>query len=289
MSGNKSGLQALAEATTLLKYQAGRIDRLEKQVSQMHRQQTRLLTLAGVGPRQGDADNPAQPVEDEASEAPSVTTEEARAADGTDDVENEGSSSVSDVGADQRADVTQPGGVVDEPLDLNEKDVTAPVDGTTEQRPLNETRIETDVRVNEDTEERDKNRDGGFLGNLSENRLIASMRLARLRLAHDIVEPDDPRDDLALGDRIAKSDMSDQDIAHEVRTLERVTESSKKRAGRKQPDRRDLVPRVASGNGDGGGEGATKRTPSFAGSSPSVSAERTVPSAAVDDEEFLWD
>src|SRR4029077_12850984 len=96
---------------------------------------------------QADVDNPAQPVPAPPSEAPEETTEQTLNPAGRDDVTSIGESPVADVSPDAQTSVDASQTVLDEPLDLNEEEVTAPVAGTEGPLPLDDVKIETDVRV----------------------------------------------------------------------------------------------------------------------------------------------
>jgi hypothetical protein len=228
-----------------------------------------------------DEENPAQPIPEPGAEAPAQTTQEALAPDGKDDVESIGASPVAATAPDATTSVDATGTVLDEPLNLNEEDVTKPVEGTTEPRPLSETKTETDVRVGDPN-----NPQVGFplegpfkekatTGAAQEARSFAALRLARLRIAAGIEDGDD----LTLATTIGSSEMTDEAIATEIETLGKVAKAASKR-DRARPVSRGLVPRAAAVD-------RTERTV------PSIAEKPTLPLQTVasgpSDEEFLFD
>lgn len=191
---------------------------------------------------QADVNNPAQPIPEPAEEAPAVTTDEALGNLNDADVTAPGSTGVTDVSPDATTTVENTGTVLDEPLDLNEQDPTKPVAGTTGERPLDEVKIETEVRVGEgDNTSTMFPLQGPFANRpTTGQRTFASLRLARLRIQAGT----EGGDDLELGERIAYSDLSDEMIQHEIETLASVVRANPQGAGEGQ---RRLVPRSAAG------------------------------------------
>jgi hypothetical protein len=110
-------------------------------------------------------------------------------------------------------------------------------------------------------------------GSLSQPRLIASLRLARLRISAGIAKGDD----LTIGQTIATSEMSDELIGHEIATLSLV----------KMPEQNVPVQRQAVT--------AARAVPSLAPTfAPSMSPEapNTTPlarTAAVSDDEMIFE
>lgn len=206
-----------------------------------------------------DVNNPAQPIKDPASEAPAQTTEQALEADAHDNVMNPGMvpGSVKDLAADAHDVPYNPGSVPGDNTQAfnNLQDVTAPVRGTETQRPLNETKIETDVRVGNPMAP-------GVAFPLtpafSAQRTMASIRLARLQIEAGIAQGDD----LSLGERIAASDKADDVINAEIATLSqvRVAASKKQRPA-----------------------GVVPRTASVARTTPSLTAEASLQAEAASD------
>lgn len=207
--------------------------------------------------RMADENNPTQPIPDPPAEAPAQTTEEALGNLNDEDVTTQGATSVTDVSADATTSLADTGPVLDTPLDLNEQDVTRPVAGTEEVRPLSETKTETEVRIGDPNKPDtmwpvDPNwTTKGSSKQPSQARTIASIRLARLRIQADIAAGDD----LDIATDIDTSEMSDEAIQGEINTLSKVVHA---RAGgeQRQPTSRRLVPRNAA---------QTRATPSLAG------------------------
>lgn len=208
--------------------------------------------------RTADAENPAQPVPEPAAEAPAQTTDEAlgdvnpdapSGGNATDDLEEVGATSETDVTPDAVVDVQAVGEVSPDQLDLNEQDVTKPVAGTTDVN-VADTRVEGDVEaINEvRTDTAFPIDDPSQTKTVGSQRTFASLRLARLRLEAGIV---DDADDLTLGQQIEASSMSDESIANEVQTLTAVVAAKKASSTTEQA--RHLVPRSA-----------TRATPSLA-------------------------
>ncbi len=247
-----------------------------------------------------DEDNPAQPIADVGAEAPTETTEQALQPEAKDDVTTPGPTPLTDVSPGATTDVTTPvdssgpttntsqpkdstpaagdlapiarrvqaeGPVLEEPLELNEVDVTAPVAGTEGPRPLNEVKIETEQRMGTPTTEVAFPLEGGPFAERATTgaRTIAGLRLARLRMQAGIVAV---TDDLTLGEEIAASAASDTDIQNEINTLSAVLAAKPKVTANRR-----LVPRQAG------------IAPSF--QEPVIPVQEVV--SAVDDSEFLFD
>lgn len=213
-----------------------------------------------------DINNPAQPVEAPASEAAAETTEQALAPDTHDNVMNPGMTpgSVKDLAADTTTTPLVPG----ETLPTNPYNqlvnVEAPVAGTETQRPLSETKIETDVRVGNPMVP-----DVAFPWTIkSSSRTMASIRLARLQIEAGIAEGDD----LALAEKIASTEgLTDEAIDAQISTLASV----QRVASRQRPA--GLVPRAAS---------VQRTVPSLAAGDTGIQATAA---AADDDASDLFD
>lgn len=192
--------------------------------------------------RQADVDNPAQPVPEPAAEAPAVTTEEARRPDGTADVEQIGATPVADVAADATTSVTSPEPVLmPEALPQNDQNVEAPVAGT--QQVIDSKQESVPETGSGDSTSTMFPLTGPFASPATagrEDRTFAAMRLARMRIAANIAEGDD----LVLGSAIARSNVSDAEIAAEIRTLAAVLQNNAPTAAARPT--RHLVPRSAS-------------------------------------------
>ena len=224
-----------------------------------------IAAFAGLGDRmanirtaalkavEADINNPAQPVEAPPSEAPVQTTEQALEPDGRDNVENQGQTPgvVEGLSADGHDVPYNPGTSLDTPAFNQLVNVEAPVAGTETQRPLSETRTETDVRVGDPT-----NPQVAFPWTLkSSSRVMASIRLARLQIEAGIANGDD----LSLGEKIASTEgLTDEGIAQQIATLSQVRQAT---ASKQRPA--GVVPRAA---------GVARTTPSLT-SEASLSTE----------------
>lgn len=240
--------------------QQRRIARLEKENRALRAGLTALSRLAGVEGhiaaivKKAEDENPAQPPGwgldgTPAPEAPEFGTEETLGdvsndqpggGSATDDVEQIGATSETDVAPDAQTSVTDTGVVLDEPLDLNEQDVTAPVAGAEtlgegERGNAGTNRTEIEVRTG------DGDNSAAFTetGWTEASRSFAALRLARARLRAGIARGDD----IALGTSIAQSKLSNKEIKAETETLDKVVAANPQR----QQVRGQRVPRVASG------------------------------------------
>jgi hypothetical protein len=232
-----------------------------------------LSNLAGVTEhvaaieKQADAANPAQPIEDPPGAAPSETTEQARTPEAQDDPQNQGVTpgSNQNIGADSTDVVLAPGQSLPTSPYGDLEDVSAPVDGTQTHVPNEQTRIETDVRVGDPT-----NPEVAFPWTLgggaqASNRTMATIHLARLRLAAGIAQGDDLQVAAMIdGDQA----VSDHDIAKEIAVLSSVT-----KAAARQARPANLVPKAASS--------AQRTVPSLAGDS-GLSAVASISSTSDD-------
>jgi len=250
--------------------------------------------------RTADERDPAQPIPEPPAGAPVVTEQEAAQPAARADVTQMGASPITDVSADATIAVDQPyGEVAFEPLNLNQVDVTQPIEGTQGHLPPEQTIVPVEVRVGDP----DKATPsfpitwggegpivGGSVGTggpdvqrapdsppavmpgttASRDRTYSSLRLARLRIQAGIAPAD--ADDLVISAAIdGNSDMTNDIINREIATLQGVV------ASRQAPRTasRSLVPRPM-----------TDREPaSFAGTGPIQSHGSLT---AVSDDEF-WD
>jgi 8-oxo-dGTP pyrophosphatase MutT (NUDIX family) len=247
-----------------------------------------LSTVAGVGKefdamkREGakkiaDIMNPAQPVPDPADQGPSESTDQAATPETFDDPRRPGLTpgSTNGVPAQMTDSPLTPGVTVPTQPFNDLVDVTAPVNGTETQVPLDQTKIETDVRVGDPMANADNPQGYGFpltgpfaqdgaasvgtttspgapVGGAAE-RTMASIRLARLRKDAGLIEGGD---DLTEAAKIeATAGLSLGAINVEIATLEGV----RKVANRKEAGRRPQggpLPRQAAGE---------RQAPSLAG------------------------
>lgn len=293
-----TSLQMLAKAAQVIEEQQARIARQDRALAmQARRQQVQARQIAYIGKAAGldrplrmiaDGGNPAQPIDDPAAESATGSTEEARG-NPQGGLEEQGAvPGTTDVGS-TTVDVEEVGGItggdnLGNAAPDDRVDPTKPVAGTEGPRPINEVKTETDVRVKDGVQgETMFGIEDAFSERVTTTsskdeegapRLIASMRLARARIAAGITSG---TDDLALGSSIAKdASLSDDAIRHEIQTLESVSRAASRTAPT-ESQRRRLVPRQASG----------PSVPSLA-SAASLTQAAATPSRAPSDDEFLW-
>lgn len=233
---------------------------------------------AGLG-KIADDQNPAQPVPSPGGEAPAVTTEEARKPDTTTDVMTPGGAS-SNTAPGATTSVDSVGGEILPPdRSPNKEDVTAPVsDPAIESPPTGQdAHAPVDVHFKDKIETKDM-----FPWTLSakevQERTIASIRLARLRLAAKTADGND----LDIAESIVHdAKVSNRDIANEIQTLTKVVQASRNAAPQ---------PRTAAARGlvpQGSGQGQ-RRAPSLQGAPRSVSPGFRTEAAIADDEAEIW-
>lgn len=227
-----------------------------------------LSQLAGVEgkvvtamTKQADVQNPAQPIPEPPAVPPTQTTQEAEAPEAQANVQTPGlvPGSTQDVAADATTTAYTPGMDIPGPAFKNLVDVTAPVDGTQNPRPLSEVKTETDVRVGDPmvattafplqgpfaNAQRTSSKKGrGGEGGNSSKRTMAAIRLARLRIEAGIAEPGG---DLELAATIEKdASISTEAIEGEIATLTKVRTASKSRGNDGNGRNPRLVPRMAN-------------------------------------------
>jgi len=248
-----------------------------------------LTRMAGVSEhvaaieKQADAANPAQPVPDPPGANPSESSDQARTPEAQDDPRQQGVTpgSNQNIGADSTDVALAPGQSLPTAPYGDLEDVSAPVDGTQTHVPNEQTRLEVDVRVgdptnpeqaypwtlgNENPQAEDAVSGAGAAINqqASSNRTMATIHLARLRIAAGIERGDDLQVAAAIdGDR----KVSDRDIAKEIEVLSRVTKAATRQA---RPS--NLVPKSAS---------VQRTTPSLAGD-PGISSVASAASVSDD-------
>lgn len=234
-----------------------------------HPKVARLIQAAEENPAQPEGF--ANPTANPATEAPAATTEEARQPDATDDVTNLGATPATDVSPDAATSVDSTETLLNPAPDLNEENVTAPVEGTTEQPPLSETKGESDV-----TAETGDNTNpmfplqGPFAEKATTGRFVASLRLARLRLKAGIEAGDD---DLSIAEKISSSEVTDETIQNEIEVLTKVDGQARKVASTK-------------GRGPLQSEGVSRMVPSLQSMGSTPPADKVYPEVTSD--EVLW-
>lgn len=182
----------------------------------------KILSEARLEQKEADIENPAQPVANPAAESAPETTEEALNPETYDHPENLGiaPNSVGDVPADSVDTAMSPGTSVPTSPTNELQDVTAPVAGAETQRPLNETRIENEVRVGDPN-----NPQKAFPWTIASEqgddqtaRALASVRLAELRIESGL----DQGDKYAVAGQIQTSASSNAEIIRDIETLQSI-------------------------------------------------------------------
>jgi hypothetical protein len=230
-----------------------------------------------------DQRDPAQPVPEPAPAPPVVTEQEAAQPAGRDDVTQLGASPVADVSADATLAVDEPYGTAAfEPLNLNQVDVTAPVQNTQGHLPPEQTIIPVEVRVGDPDDPQPAygwtidggnpaGQTGGSVGSggpvgagrgapgvapgTTAARHTASadgqvslgaLRLARLRMQAGIAPANS--DDLSIAASIQDNPaLTTEAINTEIRTLTQVLSAAPATQARTAAASRRLVPRAAPG------------------------------------------
>jgi hypothetical protein len=256
--------------------QQGQIDRLTRGlqvISQMAGVESKVASAMGLRLVQADALNPAQPIPEPPAVAPTQSTQEVKTPEAFADVQTPGlvPGSTQDVAADVTTTNYTPGQEIPGPAVKNLVDVTAPVDGTQTQRPLNETKTETDVRVGDpmnpqtafplrgDFAQQQRTssvqKTAEQIAADASLRTFASLNLARLRMKTGIEQAGS---DTELATRIEKdASLSINDIEREIGTLRSVAARHVEQQQTRNPS---LVPKSASGRQApslaGGGQGS---------------------------------
>lgn len=267
-------IESVLKVASDLQSQINRLSRGLQAISQMAGVEAKVASSMGLKLVQADALNPAQPVPEPPAAPPTETTVDAKTPEAFADVQAPGlvPGSTQDVAADRTTTNYTPGMEIPGPAVKNLVDVTAPVDGTQTQRPLNETKTETDVRVGDPMNPQtafplrgdfamqqrtsSTQKTAQQIAEEASLRTFASLRLARLRIRTG-VEPA-AGGDTPLAAKIEKdASLSINDIEREIATLETIA----KRASTSTEDRDpSLVPKSAArrsvpslaGTGDGG-------------------------------------
>lgn len=253
----RPALKALAEQQKQIAYLNARVARQEQGIAHLARGLQAMATMAGVQDRvaaamlkRADTQNPAQPVPEPPAVPATQSTEEVKTPEAFADVTAPGlvPGSTNDVAADAVSTVYTPGQDIPGPAFKNLIDVTAPVDGTQNPRPLSEVKTLTDVRVGDPMVPDVAFPLRGDFANAQRTsakdsdrslRTMAAIRLARLEIAAGLCEGDD----LARAADIEKdAARSTSDIERNIATLESVQKAAAKRANNPR-----LVPKSASG------------------------------------------
>lgn len=302
---SRTAMQVMAEQQELIKVQARRveaqdlsignmvkvaktqqdqIDRLVRglqAISRMAGVEQHVASAMGLRFVQADIQDPAQPVPEPPAVAPTETTEETKTPEAKADVQAPGlvPGSTNDVAADAVTTNYTPGQDIAGPAFKNLQDVTAPIEGTQTQLPLDKTKTETDVRVGNpmnpqtafplmgdfaNAQRTSSRKTAQQIAEDASLRTMASLRLARARIKVGT----ETEGDLAVQARIEKSGATIDAIEAEINTLDAVITRQASNAGERNPR---LVPRSASG----------RQAPSMAGG-----GQRTA--SSVSDDDFLF-
>lgn len=234
---------------------------LEHENSVLRLQLAYVARLAGISDqlsairKECDADNPAQPVPNPASQSASESTEEAVTPEAYDNANTPGQT--------PGANAHVPAAATATPMDVgtsmptnpytNLVSVTAPVSGTETHVPNEQTRIETDIRVGDPMNPEtafpinpafgDTNRQSPAKapasGEMSQtgSRTMAAFRLAKLRLQAGLTNGDE----FEVVASIESSNMTERDMANEIATLSQVAKAA---SARRRPA--NLVPKAAA-------------------------------------------
>jgi hypothetical protein len=267
-AGNRPLMQALASQQRVMGQQAELLKQARHENNVLRLQLAFVARMAGVSKeldairRQADIDNPAQPVPNPPSEQAAESTEEA--------VTPEAYDNPNQIGQTPGANEHVPAAAVDTPLQPGTsiptspynmlENVSAPVSGTETHVPDNMTRIETDVRVGDPmnpetafplnpsamgpSQQKGTTppRDGEMSQTGSRNRMVASLRLARLQIAAGTARGEDL--EVAAGIE-ANASLSDRDIRTRISALTEVVQAQGQRTAAQRPA--GVVPRAASG------------------------------------------
>lgn len=267
----RPALAALAEQQKIIDDQAKQLKEARQVISHLYKadqvktaqlkQLTRGLAavakLAGLEDqvrtaifKRADEQNPAQPVPDPAPMPPIDTTQETETPEAYADVRAPGlvPGTNNDTAADAVTTTYTPGGDIPSPAVNVLVDVTRPIDGTQGPRPLSETKTLTDVRIGDPMNAQVAFPVNGPFSNAQrtssrhdvQERVMAGLRLAKLRIATATTDTDDEQVEM---DRIVRdASLSDEMISHEIKQLEKVS----KAASRSVDAPRNVVPRSAT-------------------------------------------
>lgn len=253
----RPALAALAEQQKLIDQLRASDAQKTAQIANLSHGLTVVAKLAGLTPTQvrtafykkADEQNPAQPVPDGAPEPPTQTTQEAETPEAFADVRAPGlvPGTNQDTAADAVSTAYTPGLDIASPAIRQLVDVTRPIDGTQGARPLSETKTLVDVRTGDPMNSQVAYPVNGPFANAqrtssqdSNFRAVASLRLAKLRIATGTAESDD--ETILMDSIVRDASLSDESIDREIKTLEKVRTAS---TGKVEASR-NLVPRAAS-------------------------------------------
>lgn len=252
----RPALAALYEQQQVIDQLKKKANKQEGQITDLARGLQTLAKMAGVERhvaaamlnRVADIQNPAQPVPEPAAQPSPQGTVDTKTPEAFADVTAPGLApgTTNDVAADATTTAYTPGEDIGAPAFKNLIDVTAPVDGTQNPRPLNEVKTLTDVRVGDPMAPQVAFPLGGTFQNAqrtskkddSSARTYACLRLARLQIAAGLSEGND----IEIASGMEKTARTLSSIEAEIGTLERVRTAANKRTA----TNRRLVPRTAA-------------------------------------------
>ena len=252
----RPALAALAEQQKLIDQLVEADRRKTAAIAQLSRGLQAVAKLTGTDNqvrtaifKRADEQNPAQPVPSPAPEPATQSTPEVEAPEAHADVLAPGlvPGTNNDTAADAVSTAYTPGQDIPDSALHELVDVTRPIDGTQNPRPLSETKTLVDVRVGDPMKAQVAYPVNGPFANAQRtssvdgnDRALASLRLAKLRIEAGMSENDDEVLEMTA---IAKdASLSDDSIAREIATLTRV--ASARKTNDDAP--RNLVPRSAS-------------------------------------------
>lgn len=259
---------SLASLLAIVKDQQGQLTRLTAGLQYLSRcagMESRVASAMGLKLVQADVQNPAQPIPEPPAGPPTQTTQEVNTPEAFADVQAPGlvPGSTQDVAADSTTTNYTPGEDIPAPAVHQLVDVTQPVDGTQTQRPLDETKTETDVRVGNPMNPQTAfpmqpwmapqrttgsvQKSAQEIADEAATRTMASVRLARLQMRAGIATASEGSvsPDFEIAGRIEKdASLSLADIEAQITTLDAVV---KKQAANDATRNPRLVPKSASG------------------------------------------
>lgn len=220
--------------------------RRDAKIAELTAENAALKARMAVLLKKADTENPAQPVPEPSATPPSQSTSDARSADTTTEVTTPGAAST-DVAPDATTQVMTPGSASTNVSPDSTTSVTAPVSGGNEVGSYDQTvtLITPDASGANNGKNTDSQtgQDGTWVATGSQ-RVFASINLARLRIETGV---SNETNDLALGERIARSKMGDEAIRAEIVSLSRVKEvNASRQAAAPQRTAARTTPSLAS-------------------------------------------
>lgn len=248
-------MAAVASQQAVIQRQAAELAALRKAVETIAHYAGLTKKIADVI-KVADERNPASPVPDPADEAPVQSSSDAVTPLASDDPRNLGIVPGANDGlaAETTTTALTPGADIDTKPFNQLLDVTAPVAGTKDHVPDEQTRIEVDVRVGDpdnpekafpligefDNEPSTGANDADLRAGASRTRTLASLKLAKLRVAAGLAEGDEIE---VAGQIEAEASLTDAAIQQEINILSNVQKAAVKRTAALKPG--TIKPRTA--------------------------------------------